>query len=149
MSHVTKLGLQIKDLEALRLACESLGLELVLNQKTYKWFGRSVGDYPLPEGMTADDLGKCDHVIRIPDNSSAYEIGVVQNGDHYELLWDFWAGGKGMVAKVSDGNGLNANKLKQYYAVHCSILDLQSQGYQVSQYETADGSLVIQGVGNA
>ena len=135
MSHVTKLGLQIKDLEALRLACESLGLELVLDQKQFRYW--------------ANQQAPCDHAIRIPGDSLAYEIGVIANGDHYELNWDTYSSGKGMVAKVSDGNGSNANKLKQYYAVHCSILDLQSQGYQVSQYETADGSLVIQGVGNA
>lgn len=96
MSHVTKIDVQIKDLEALKDACEKIGLEFREGQKKYKWYGRHVGDYPLPEGFKKEDLGKCDHAIGIPGNKNAYEIGVVKQGDSYTMLWDFWNGGYGL-----------------------------------------------------
>jgi hypothetical protein len=102
MSHVATVDIEIKDLTALAKACETLGLKLNLGQKKYKWYGRSVGDYPLPAGFKASDLGKCDHAISIPGNKRAYEIGVCTNPatGKTELLWDFWQGGYGMRDKV-------------------------------------------------
>jgi hypothetical protein len=114
MSHVAKIQVVIKDLKALKAACAQIGLELVEGQKQYAWYGKHVGDYPLPEGFTAADLGKCDHAIRVikqplrPDGTahyrSAYEVGVVKNKDSegYTLLWDFWAGGYGLQEAIGD-----------------------------------------------
>jgi hypothetical protein len=66
MSHVAIIDLAIDDLDSLRRACSRLGLELV-QQDTYRWFGYSVGDYPLPEGFTKDNLGRCQYAIRFTD----------------------------------------------------------------------------------
>ncbi len=99
MSHICTVDLHITDLTALQKAAEVLGLKLNLNQKTYKWYGRSVGDYPLPEGFKAEDFGKCEHTLSIPGNGQAYEIGVVARRDGkpgYTLMWDFWNGGYGL-----------------------------------------------------
>ena len=71
MSHITTIELDIKDLDALKVAAEKLGLEFRRGQETYKWFGRSVGDSPLPAGFRKQDLGKCEHALRIPNNSRA------------------------------------------------------------------------------
>ncbi len=102
MSHVISSDLQILSLDALEVACGHLGLELVRNQETYRWYGEFVGDYPLPEGFEEDDLGKCAHAIRIPGDEQAYEIGVVESrtGEGYVLMWDFFSGGYGMMEKV-------------------------------------------------
>ncbi len=143
MSHVAEIKLQIKDLAALEKACKQLGLELVRDQKTYRWFGRSVGDYPLPEGFTAQDLGKCDHAIRIPGDSRAYEIGVVKRKDGkpgYQLLWDFWAGGHGMTQKVG---GNQAVKLQNEYAAAVAVKHYVSQGYRVQRQVKEDGRIVL------
>ena len=115
MSHVAKIAVEINDLGALKEAAKALGLEFKENQKTYRWWGYSVGDYPLPEGFKASDLGKCDHALSIPNNNTAYEVGVVKRKDGkpgYELLWDFYAGGKGLTAKV----GGKGEKLVQAYS---------------------------------
>ena len=112
MSHVTTVDIEIKDLEALKEACEKIGLVLNRDQKNYKWFGRHVGDYPLPEGFSKEDLGKCDHAISIPNNSMAYEIGVIKQDHKYTLLWDFWNHGYGMESHV----GENCKKLVAAYA---------------------------------
>lgn len=129
MSHVTTIELSIEDLDALKDACKMLGLEFVVGQKTFKWFGQHVGDYPLPAGFSRQDMGKCDHAIRIPGNSHAYEIGVARarTGNGYVLLWDFWGGGFGMQEKVGKDGGL----MKQAYAIARAKREALKMGYKV------------------
>ena len=45
------------DMEALKMACAMLGLEIVHTNK-YTWFNQHVGDYPVPKGVKVSDLGK-------------------------------------------------------------------------------------------
>lgn len=110
MSHVVKMEVEIRDLDALRAACARLGFRWNEGVTTYRWFGRWVGDYPMPEGMTREQLGHCQHEIVVP--GCQYSVGVVEVGDHYSLLWDFY-----------DGHLLNAMggekgaRLVQAYAV--------------------------------
>jgi hypothetical protein len=142
MSHVAEMKAEINDLDALEAACKSLGLELVREQKTYRWWGHSVGDYPLPQGFKESDLGKCEHAIRIPHNHEAYEIGVCQRRDGqpgYTLLWDFYNGGYGMEQKV----GQDGIKLQDEYAVQTAIMQLTSEGYQVEVERTQEGRAVV------
>lgn len=141
MSHVAEMDMEIKDLEALDAACKQMGLELVRDQKTYKWWGHSVGDYPLPKGFKEQDLGKCDHAIRIPGNREAYEIGVMPRRDGrpgFTMLWDFYNGGYGMEKMV----GHEGNKLKQEYAVQTAMKNVP-RGYRVSRERQADGRVFI------
>jgi hypothetical protein len=115
-------------------------LELVRGQKTYKWYGRSVGDYPLPAGFGAHELGQCEHAIRIPGQPSAYEIGVVARRDGkpgYALLWDFWHGGFGLEEKA----GQDCKKLRQSYAVQVAAKQARKQGYRVQQSVGQDGKV--------
>src|ERR1035437_5141802 len=98
MSHVTTIAIEIRDLNVVKEICQELGLEFKENQKTYKWYGTHVGDYPLPAGFTKADMGKCDYAIRLKGNTQAYEVGVVKSktGSGYQMIWDFWAGGQGL-----------------------------------------------------
>jgi len=97
-------------------------------------------DSPLPPGVKEEDLGKCDHAIRIPGNSKAYEIGVCKlaNGN-YSLRWDFWQGGYGMQDKV----GANAGKLSQLYGVHVAAKAARKQGYSVQRRQLQDGRIQL------
>lgn len=145
MSHVIRCkGLGLRNLEALKKAAEDLGGQLV-EAKTYRWFGRYVNDSPLPEGIAAEDLGKCDFKITFPDMPRAYEIGVLQRGNELELLYDYWAGGYGMCDRV----GLNVHepklgpqKLLEHYHLRdkemiltkkMKALGLKSMGLQTSK----------------
>ena len=56
MSHIAKIELKIQSLEDLKTACKQLGLKFCENEKTYKWFGKWIGDAPLPEGIHQEDL---------------------------------------------------------------------------------------------
>jgi len=125
MSHVTAIAVEIKDLDALDAACAELKCNLRRGQTSYKWFGMSVGDYPLPAGFTEDMLGKCEHVINLP--GCEYEIGVARNPNNpktYTLLFDFW--GPGQRLQSHFGNGLQ--KLVQLYGVHKISSDLKRRG---------------------
>ena len=129
MSHVSQIELKIKSLEALKAACARLGLIFAENQHTYKWYGQFMGDYPLPEGVKLEDLGKCHHAIRVP--GARYEIGVVEKQGEYTLMWDFWHEG-GLERVLGQGGG----KLKQAYSVEQTKLVARRAGYQVKEKRT-------------
>lgn len=144
MSHVATVDLHVKDLDALAKAAEECGCELVREQKRYKWYGKSVGDYPLPTGFTAEDLGKCEHAIRVKNgNGNAYEVGVCKRRDGkpgYTLLWDFWNGGYGLQNAIgADGKALRAN-----YAVETTVKTLRAKGCRV-EVKRVEGKRVIYG----
>ncbi len=134
MSHLTTIDVEIKSLDSLKAACRRLGFELKENQKSYKWYGAYMGDYPLPEGIKKSDLGKSAHAILVP--GAQYEVGVVKNGDHYNLLYDFWEPG-GLNAAL----GPNAGKLVQAYAIEAAKEEAQHQGFSVWEENLSDGSV--------
>jgi len=137
MSHVVKVGIEVRDLEALRKAAENLGLEFREGKTTYKWYGHWVGDYPLPEGITQDQLGKCDHALGVKDKPGAYEVGVVEQADgSYTLLWDFYNHGFGLQEMVGDG----CSKLIEEYTVAKAQVECERLGWmnerQQDEFET-------------
>ena len=42
------------------------GWNLWKARRPIRWYGRLVGDYPLPSWVKVEDLGKCPHAIRVP-----------------------------------------------------------------------------------
>ena len=132
--HVSVVALQIKSLDALKLACQRLGLEFRENQATYAWFGYFAGDAPLPEGFVQEDLGKCTHAIQVP--GASYEIGVVFRDGAWRLLWDSWGSG-GLEAAL----GKDCNALRQAYGVEAAKLEAQRQGYSIYETPLEDGSI--------
>jgi len=132
MSHVSQIELEIRSLDILKDACKRLDLNFKENQKTYQWFGKYMGDYPLPEGMTPADLGKCDHAIEVP--GCDYDIGVLKRDGQYRLFWDFWSTG-GLEAKL----GKDAGKLKQAYAVSRIKQEARTKKYRVIEKPIQNG----------
>jgi len=128
MSHVATVKIEIKDLDALDAACRELGLELVRDQKTHRYY--------------SGNQAPCEHAIRIPGAADAWEIGIIKAPDGragFELAWDSFAGGGGMVEKV----GRDCAKLKQQYAKHIAIRHAQRNGYRIQQQARADGSIQL------
>jgi len=162
MSHVSTTLVALDDLDALEAAAEELGLKLVRNQKTYKWYGSWVDDYHAPDaayqhGVRPEDYGKCEHAIVDPNNPRAYEIGLVKIPDGYTEsvtladgrtvsvarkgwwpVMDFWAGGGGMVSKVG-GNRMNS--LMQGYSKHKLRAQAKLRGYVVVSESVVDGKV--------
>lgn len=135
MSHIETVSVKITDLNALKSACAVLGVEWVEGKRTYQWFGRSVGDYPVPEGFSAEDLGNCEHVIRVPGVD--YEIGVVKcpDGPGYTCLYDFWGPGEGLLKKF--GKGLT--KLIDRYSVEALKAKARAKGYMSREAQLSNG----------
>jgi len=145
MSHVATIDLDIKDLAALKKAASQLGLEFKEDQKHYKWYGESYGDYPLPEGFTKKDLGKCEHALSIPNSPASYEIGITKRRDGrpgYTLLWDFWQGGYGLQAHV----GENADRLRQLYSAEVAKKEARKKGFRLVEKKLGNGNIIITGV---
>lgn len=142
MSHVIACEAQIRSLEALETACERLGLELVRDQTTFRWY-EHVGDYELPVGFTKEEMGQCQHAIRIPGDSRAYEVGVVERRDGQDgwcLMFDFWNRGYGMQEKV--GGEMCQGLVHEYV---CAVAEEHLGDLWVQdRTQLEDGSTVIE-----
>ena len=139
MSHIESAKVVLTDLKAVKLACARLGVEFIEGRKAYTWYGRSVGDHPLPEGMTKESLGHCNHVIRVPGVD--YEVGLVELPDKkgYRLAYDFWGSarqGGGLLAKF--GKGLT--NLIDAYSVEALKLKAKAKGYLATE-KLVDGKI--------
>lgn len=145
MSHVATVDVEITNLDWLEKACRKVGLEFWRDQRTYRWFGKHVGDYPLPTGFSKDELGKCRHALGLPSSAgpqamSAYQVGVVPRRDGrpgWSLLWDFFNGGCGLRDVV----GENCSKLVQAYSTVAARETAIRQGMRVTEQQLADGSI--------
>lgn len=136
MSHVSKIELLVEDLDALEKACELIGCELVRGQTTYKWYGQWVNDYhgddaAYKHGVDPSQYGKCVHAIRVKGNPQAYEVGLVPHpsGKGFALIYDFWAGGKGLRAAI----GENAGNLRREYALQVGMKEFARKGYRTER----------------
>jgi hypothetical protein len=151
MSHVAVVDVVVKDLDALAKACQKLGLELRIGQKTFNWYGKWVGDYngnnaAFNHGIKPEDYGKCDHAISIPGKPDAYEIGLVDDGaGGFKLVYDFWNGGYG-IEKLA---GKDCSKVVESYTEEvtkneCKAI-AETEGYFYSEnYDEATGEMVIE-----
>lgn len=117
MSHLSKIELEIKDIAALRKACQRLGFQLNMEQKSFKWYG------------TTD--AKCDHTIKVPDAN--YEIGVLKDGNKYNLQCDFFD--YRLVNKIGKDGGL----LKQAYTLEKAKMEAKKKGYACKEIKTPQG----------
>ncbi len=117
MSHLSRIELEIKDLEDLTRACSRLGIELLPNQKTFRWYRGAK---------------ECEAAIRVP--GAAYEIGIVREGSSYSLLWDDYTKG-GLEARL----GKRAGLLKQAYAVERIRREGVLKGYRLHEGKVEKG----------
>ena len=144
MSHVTVIAVELKDLDALKAVCAALGLEFRENQKTYRWYGQHVGDYPVPFGFAKANLGKCDHAIAVKGNRNAYEVGLVKRGDAFIPLWDFWQGGYGLREKIGEDGSTLISAYTREVAVRKARQFAKSKGWSYSErLDTATQETVI------
>lgn len=148
MSHVVDIKADFVESGCLKKAAAFLGFE-VREKSTYKWFGRHVGDYPLPEGFSKEDLGQCEFALGVPGHPEAYEIGVVKKRDGspgFTMLFDFWGPGQITQEWVNSRFGEDLKKLKNEYSAQASIEHLEKMGRLVERYiDEETGDLVIRG----
>jgi hypothetical protein len=126
MSHFTTIKTQIKDIEALRLACLEMGLSLLQNTEA--------------RGYDTKTL-KGDYVIKL---KGPYDIAVnKQPNGSFGVTSDLWQGH--VEKEVGKGYG----KLLQLYGVHKATIEARKKGISVLRRQKQDGSikLVLMGVG--
>lgn len=140
MSHVVAIETALRDLDAIKATCAELGLVFKQGQQSFKWWGRSVGDYPVPQGMKAADLGQCDHAIGVP--GTTWEIGLVRQPDGaYKLAFDFYGSQGGPIVQALGGK--DARKFLQLYGVNMATIQARKLGHNVQRVMGAKGSINV------
>ena len=120
MSHFTTIQTQIKDIEALREACQELGLELLPNAEA-RGYGsaRQRGEF----------------VIRL---KGPYDVALHRQTDStYGLSTDWWDG------HVEKEVGSNYGRLLQLYAVHKTAREARKRGLSLQRTLRTDGSIKL------
>lgn len=140
MSFVTKGTEKITDLDALRVAANALGLEMI--QQNF---------YRAHEG----EVRGCEHVLRIPEAArnlhaseygyGKYDVGVIPHADgHYNIAYDIFEYGYGLCAILGDTDRqVKAPKLFMEYRVARDIMEAERNGQTIARYGARDGSVFL------
>ena len=125
MSHFTTINTQIKDINALREACQELGLE-VLPEAEARGYGGA--------------LQRGEFIIRL---KGPYDVALNRQPDgSYGLSTDWWDG------HVEKEVGKDYGRLLQLYGVHKATIEARKKGLSVLRRHQPNGSikLVVMGV---
>lgn len=120
MSHVVKVDLVIRDLDALEEACGDLGVELVRGKTTFRsFFG------PAP----------CEHCITLAGATDIHEIGLVARTDGeagWELQLDPWKETASGFGRMEERVGEDCIRLRRAYAERAAVRKMRALGYVVA-----------------
>lgn len=105
---ILTLTLLLRDLPALQSACRRRDWEFRAGQRHYRWFGRQLGDRPLPAGLKATELWHCTHAIAI--SGCLYEIGLLRRRGYFQPIWD-----DGPEGGLDGALGINGGLFWQVY----------------------------------
>lgn len=120
MSHFTTIQTELRDLEALRLACAELGIEVLEHAQARGYGGNQL---------------QAEHVLRL---HGPYDIAVqLQPEGTYRLSTDWWEG------HVEREVGVNYGKLLQLYAVHKATLEARKRGVAVRRTRQKNGAIKL------
>jgi hypothetical protein len=120
MSHFTEIKTQIKDIEALRSACQEMGLSLLQNVEARGYY---------------ENKTKGDYVIRL---KGPYDIALNQQPDGtFGITADLWNG------HVEQEVGRGYGKLLQFYGVHKTLKEARKKGHMVRRSQQQDGSIKL------
>jgi hypothetical protein len=125
MSHFTEIKTQIKDIEALRLACAELGLTLLQSADARGYY---------------ENTTKGDYVVQL---KGPYDIALNKQADGtFGLTADLWQG------HIEEEVGKGYGKLLQLYGVHKAMMEARKKGLSVLRRHQPNGSikLVLMGV---
>lgn len=114
MSHIVTIETQIKDVTALRAACQRLGLPEPTWETTRLFSGEATG-----------------YCVRLPD----WRYAVVCDVEGGQILYDNFSG--------RWGNQRELDRLLQGYAVEKTRLEAHRQGHTITEQQLADGSIKL------
>ena len=120
MSHFTTIKTQIKDIEALRSACQEMGLSLLQNAEARGYY---------------ENKTKGDYVIRL---KGPYDIALNKQPDgSFGLTADLWNG------HVEQEVGPGYARLLQLYGVHKAMREARKRGHLVRRSQQQNGSIKL------
>ena len=120
MSHFTTIRTQIKDIEALRSACNEMGLALLQNAEARGYYENKI---------------KGEFVVRL---KGPYDIALNKQPDgSFGLTADLWQGH--VEQEVGQGYG----KLLQLYGVHKAMREARKKGHLVRRSQQQDGAIKL------
>ena len=118
MSHFTEIKTQIKDIAALRSACQEMGLTLLQNAEARGYYENNT---------------KGDYVIQL---KGPYDIAVNKQADGtFGLAADLWQGH--VEQEVGQGYG----KLLQLYGVHKAMQEARKKGHLIRRSQQQNGAI--------
>ena len=120
MSHFTTIKTQIKDLDALKSACQEMGLPVLEKAQARGFY---------------DNHLRAEYVIQL---KGPYDIAVQKQKDGtFGLTSDLYAG------HVEKEVGSNYGKLLQLYAVHKAMKEARRKGHLVTRQQKSDGAIKL------
>jgi hypothetical protein len=120
MSHFTTIKTQIKDIDALRLACAELGLVVKQNAQARGYYENKI---------------KGDYVIKL---KGPYDIALNRQPDgSFGITADFWEG------HVEKEVGKDYGRLLQLYGVHKASQEARKRGLSVMRKAQQNGSIKL------
>ena len=126
MSHFTTIKTQIKDVAALRSACEEMKLPILQNAEARGYSGQT---------------RRGDLVIKL---NGPYDIAVNKQPDGtFGLTTDWWQG------HVERQVGANYGKLLQLYGVHKATAEARKKGLSVLRQPQRNGAIKLVLLGGA
>lgn len=114
MSHFSRISVEVKDLEALKKACEAMGFKMEEVAYCRHYYGKTLKE----------------RIIKLP---GAYDIAVEEEGDHFELEADLYSGEVARyVGKDAENLMLNYSKEKvKAEAMQFGLFIAQEKGNSV------------------
>ncbi len=121
MSHFTSIDIEIRDIEALREACNELKILLEKNAEARGFAGNT---------------RRAEYVIRL---RGPYDVALNPGKDgSYNAEADFWDG------HVERELGPKMGRLRQFYAVHKTTREARRKGYRVQRQCMPDRTIRLQ-----
>lgn len=125
MSHLATVKTELRDIKAIKAACDELGFTFHENKKTHRLWG----------GVNAP----CAHAISHP-RWMELEVGLVATPTGYTLSFDDmlqrWDG-----MKAGTHIGDKASRLVQLYGVQKATMEAKKLGYMVSRKTGQNGAI--------
>lgn len=143
MSHLTTVETQIEHPDAIRLAAETLGVQLQVDAIPRFYYGVRAATSEAARAIAEREAQVCDFVLVLP---GAYDLGLKRQADgRYAFVCDseLLSGRYGQADPGRQLLGDHGSRFLQEYAAATATLWAQGQGYAVDRTLLASGDVEL------
>ena len=140
----------ITDLACVPIIAKLLGAQ-VLDQREWRWYGHHVGDWPVPEGIDVNSLGK-DAVLVLRFPNTEYDLAIIKDPNNpgcFTYIYDWYGRGGGLTKYLGEpimGEGRSVKQLSPKFEMYTGMaldkLAAERAGDYIEFEEQKDGSWV-------